>query len=115
MATQKRPVQDRRSTSRIATPAKCRFTYEGKEHQAFIRDISLRGLSILSQFMPPLNAEVCVNLETPPLNRPLTLTGKVLRRDFRCTERGQVNAFVVSFSQSSPEVVRSIYQLLKAG
>jgi len=113
MAIQRHPIQDRRSVSRSATPINCRFTYEGTEYRAFLQDISLSGLSILSRFTPPLNAEVSVNLESPLMSRPLTLKGRVLRRDHKCLDRGAATAFVVVFSQSSPELVRLVYQLPK--
>jgi len=64
VSTQSRPVQDRRSASRIQVHLDCQFTFEGIEYEAFIRDLSLKGAFLLSTFTPPYGANLSIRLKT---------------------------------------------------
>ena len=89
----------------------CKFTIEGVEHEAFIRDISLTGAFLWHTIMPPKGAHVSIKLEAASLDSPLILEGRVVRNDCKNTDRGTVSAFAVTFSNSSPEFIRLIGEL----
>jgi hypothetical protein len=111
MNAQRRPIQDRRSASRITTGMSCKFTFEGVEHKAFIRDISLTGAFLWQTSMPPKGSNVSIKLEESLGDNPLILEGKVVRSDCKNTDRGTVGAFAVRFSNSSPAFIRLITKL----
>jgi len=115
MTEQKLPIQDRRSVSRLESLLDCRFSFEGTEHKAFIRDLSLKSAFLLSTFMPPHGVIISIKLETPALTGPLILEGKIVRRDCSHTDRGTTGAFVVTFSHSSPEFIRLVSKLSFSG
>jgi hypothetical protein len=93
----------------------CKFTFGGVEHKAFIGNISLRGASIWQTIMPPKGANVAIKLEASSLDSPLILEGKVVRTDCKNTDRGTAGAFVVTFSNSSPEFIRLLSNLSREG
>ena len=111
MTTQNRPVQDRRSASRIQVHLDCQYTFQGIEHDAFIRDISLKGAFLLSSFMPPYGANLSIRIKTALLEDPLILEGKIVRSDFKQIERGTVRPFIISFSYTSLALVTLISKL----
>ena len=106
-----RPVQDRRSVSRIQVHLDCQFTFQGIEYAAFIRDISLKGAFLLSSFMPPYGANLTIRIKTALLEDPLILEGKVVRRDCKEIERGKARAFMINFSHNPLALVTLISKL----
>jgi hypothetical protein len=112
MSTQRRPLQDRRIASRINARLRCTFIFEGIEYEAFIQDISLAGAFLSSTFMPPWGVDLSIKLMTSLMEDPLTLEGKIVRRDCKLTERGTVGAFTIRFRHSSPGLVRLISKLI---
>jgi hypothetical protein len=108
---QERPVQDRRRVSRIQVHLDCQFTIQGIEYEAFIRDISLKGASLLSTFMPPYGANLSITIKTALLEDPLILEGNIVRCDYKHIERGTARPFVISFSHSSLALVTLIKKL----
>ncbi len=112
MATQRRPIQDRRAALRYYANLTCQFTFEENEYEAFIREISLIGAFLWSTFMPPRGADVSVKLETSLLRYPLILEGKIARRDCKYTEWGKVGAFAITFSHRPPGLISLINKLI---
>ena len=111
MTTQNRPVQDRRSASRIQVHLECQFTFQGIEYAAFIRDLSLKGAFLLSSFMPPYGASLSIRIKTALLKDPLTLEGKIVSSDCKEIERGTARAFTINFSHTSLALVTLINRL----
>ncbi len=111
MATLKSVIEDRGSVSRIAVHLRCKFIAAGIQHEGIIQDISLRGAFLSSAFMPAPGTNISIKLETPLLNKPLTLEARVVRRDYKILERGSVGAIAVTFNHSSPEFTRLMGKL----
>lgn len=93
----------------------CTFEFEGVEHHAFIRDISLTGAFLLSTFMPPHGAEISIKLQSSLLKSSMSLDAKIVRRECNYTDRGATEAFSVKFSRSSLDLVRLIGRLAQSG
>jgi len=111
VSNQSRPVQDRRTVSRIQVHLDCQFTFQGIEYKAFIRDISLKSAFLQSSFMPPKGANLSVRIKTALLENPVVLEGKIIRSDFKDIERGKARAFTISFSHIPLALVRLISTL----
>ena len=109
---QGRPVQDRRSASRVMAQLKCQFTFGGVSHEAFIRDISLNGAFLWSTVVPAQGSNVLIRLETPLLKNTLALEGKVVRTDRTPKDHVNENAFAISFSHASAELIVLISKLV---
>ena len=105
MATQRRPMPDRRNAPRVKIHLGCQFIHDGTEHEAFIKDISPIGALLWSSFMPPPAADVFIKIETRLLKIPIVLQGKIIRRDCRNTDQGPVGAFAVQFNSGSPALM----------
>jgi hypothetical protein len=105
MATQGRPMPDRRAAPRLKVHLGCRFIFDGTQYEAVIKDISPTGALLWSSFMPPPAAGVFIKIETPLLRMPIVLEGKIVRRDCKNTEQGLVGAFAVRFSCNSPALM----------
>jgi hypothetical protein len=108
MSTQRRPIQDRRDLPRVNAHLRCKFTFEGNEYEAFIRDISLTGVFFWSTFMPPWGSDLSIELPTSLMEDPLILEGKIVRRDSIYAVGGTLGAFAVRFSRNSLGLVRLI-------
>jgi hypothetical protein len=89
----------------------CRFTFQGSEYEAFIRDISLKGAFLLASFMPPNGANLSVRIKTALLEDPVVLEGKIIHSDCKEIERGKARAFAISFSHTSLALVTLINKL----
>jgi len=111
MSNRSRPVQDRRSASRLQVHLDCQFTFQGTEYEAFVRDISLKGAFLLSSFMTPNGANLSVRIKTDLMENPVVLEGKIMRSDCKEIERGRVHAFAVSFSYLPLALVTLISKL----
>ena len=61
--------------------------FEGVEHVAYIKDISIGGALLLSTFIPPQDAKISISLETRLLDSPITLESKIVRRDFEVKDQ----------------------------
>ena len=106
-----RAVQDRRTVSRIKAHIACRFTFNGKNYDAYIRDISLKGAFVWSNFEPPVHAGISIKIETSFSPRTLVLESSVVRRDCRHTERGATGAFAVTFNNRPLDLIVLINKL----
>ena len=101
-------VQDRRSASRVRAHLDCRFTHEGRIRVASVKDLSLRGASICSVFMPQKGSHVSLALNTPILKETLVLEGKVVRTAEPSSGPGQEQEFAVHFDHSSVALIQLI-------
>ncbi len=111
-AIQGHPMRDRRAASRLKVELNCRFIFEGTEHEASIKDVSLMSALLWSTVMPPTAAGISIKLETPLLNSPLILEGKIVRREYTTKEPGGMGAFAVRFNHSAhPALVALIKKL----
>ena len=111
MENPKHPTPDRRAAPRFKAQLDCRIIFEGNEYDAFIKDISPMGAFLWSAFMPPPAADVSIKVETSFIRTPLTLDGKIVRRECRETEQGTMGAFAVKFKTSSPALTLLISKL----
>ena len=69
--------EERRSFTRITLFEDVQFRYEGKSYSGKLRDISLGGLFILSEYKPPINSPLVVSLTSS--NITFIVIGKVIR------------------------------------
>ena len=112
MATQRRPVPDRRAALRAKVHLGCHFIFDQTEYEAVIKDISPIGALLWSSFMPPPAADVFIRIDASLLRIPIVLEGKIVRRDCKNTEQGPIGAFAVKFNRSSPALMVLISKLL---
>jgi len=100
---------DRRRLSRISTQMKCRFVSDDKEYEAQVLDLSREGAFLSSDFIPALQSEVFVCLETDHPEIPLILKGTVTRRaDSASSGYGEMVRFGVEFKNPTPGILRLI-------
>jgi hypothetical protein len=111
MALPKCPIQEYRESLRIGLNLDCRYTFGGIEYKAFIKDISLTGALLLSDFMPPWGSDISIKIETSHLKLPLILGSKIVRRDLNCADGDTAGAFAVAFNHSSPGLLQLIDEL----
>ena len=111
MATQRRPMLDRRAKRRSYVHLDCRFNFRGKEYQAFIKNMTPQDAYLWSSFMPPKGADILIRLDTPLLETPLFLQGRIVRQEYKHLKQSVVDAFAVRFSFSSPQVASLIREL----
>ncbi|MFN3406941.1 MAG: methyl-accepting chemotaxis protein [Caldimicrobium sp.] len=90
--------EDRRNFTRITFFDEVKFMYEGKSYSGKLRDISMAGLYIYSDFIPTLKSILDLQLKSSITN--LTFTGEVVRTDSE--------GFAVKITQVSEETLRKI-------
>lgn len=112
MATQRRPIPQRRASPRINVDLGCQFIVNETEHKALIKNISAVGALLWSGFMPPPAADVSIKIGTSLLKLPIILQCKIVRRSRVNTEQGPMGAFAVRFSRSSPALMGLISKLV---
>jgi hypothetical protein len=113
MATQRRPMSDRRATSRSYVHLDCRFTFKGKEYKAFIKNLTPKDAYLWSSFMPPKGSDILIRLDTPFSNTPLFLQGRIVRQEYKHMKQSVVDAFAVRFGFNSPQISELISELTK--
>jgi hypothetical protein len=101
MATARNALRDRRAASRLKVDLKCRFTFNGVEHEGLIKDISLMSAFARSSFVPPPAAEISLKIATSLLKTPLVLEGTIVRRDCNNAVPGGMGAFAVKFKYAA--------------
>jgi len=122
-------LRDRRRLSRVSAQMECWFTYDNKEYEALLLDLSQEGAFLASTFLPDLQSKVIITLEADCLEAPLTIKGTVTRsvknvnkapmmfqaaisRGAGTTsEHGDVYQFGVEFENPSQEILRVISSL----
>lgn len=104
--------QDRRKYMRVIARLDCQFAYNGVSHKGVVVDISLKGALLSSVFLPPVNGEVSIRIETPHLPEPLMMDGRVQRGNWGMTDHGKVGRFGVEFKSSPLALIKLINTLL---
>jgi hypothetical protein len=113
MATPKHPIPDRRSAPRTNVVLGCRISFEGKEYEGVIQNISLVGAFLWSSFIPPNDAMISIKLDKNSGADSLSLEGNVVRRDNRDREKEAAGTFAIMFSHNSPGLLRLMDTLIK--
>ncbi len=104
--------KDRRLISRIPAQLSCTFTYEGISRPAIILDISHRGALISSNFLPPKDCQITITIEPPHSQRPITLTGIVVRGWWGKSREGDVSRFGIRISDVSSGFIGLLHGLI---
>ncbi len=113
MAESEFPIQERRDATRTKVVLSCQITFDGCEHDALIADIGPGGAFLLSDFMPPADADILIKIDNSLLGVPLLLWGKILRRAWKETEQGPMGSFAIEFSSSPTALIAFIGELAK--
>ncbi|MFN3567594.1 MAG: methyl-accepting chemotaxis protein, partial [Caldimicrobium sp.] len=90
--------EDRRNFTRITFFDEVKFMYEGKSYSGKLRDISVAGLYVYSDFIPTQKSILDLQVRSSITN--LTFTGEVVRTDSE--------GFAVKIIQVSEETLRKI-------
>ena len=106
----RRPIQDRRLTSRVTADLHCDFSIEGLIHEATITNLSLNGALMLSSFIPPERSHIVITLRSPLLKSPLAMESEVVRTESAL--RNGAEAFAVRFSHTSLDLIELIIKNL---
>jgi hypothetical protein len=106
-----RAMQDRRKISRITTYINCRFEFSGKEYDAVILELSLKGAYVSSVFQPPLGRRITIVINEADMAKPLVLNGKVLRSGTIISEHNRLERFSVTFDTASLDLTKLISKL----
>jgi len=97
---------------RVIARLDCQFTYNGVSHKGVVVDVSLKGALLSSVFLPPVNSEISIRIETSYLPEPLVLDGRIQRGNWGMTDHGKVGRFGVEFKSPSLALIKLINQLL---
>jgi hypothetical protein len=112
MATQRKPIPDRRTAPRVKVNLACKFIFEEAEHEASIKNISNIGALLWSGFMPPRAADASIKIQTSLFNYPLVLGCKIIRRECKIMEQGKVAVFGIKFNHSPSGLALLISKLI---
>jgi hypothetical protein len=105
-------ILDRRAAPRSKASLDCRFTFNGREYEAGIRNISLLGAFLWSSFLPPCHATISIRLETTLVEEsPLIWEGIVVRHDRQYVEQDIAGAFGIALNPNSQGLIELVDKL----
>ncbi len=70
-------MQDNRLHQRVTKSLQMVLVYQGQEHEALSKDLSLGGVFIIMDDPPPVNAKVVLRVLLPDLKEPSSIASTV--------------------------------------